>query len=32
MDAALLSVFWVIVALIGAMSGLAFVLGLGKGR
>lgn len=32
MDAAILALFWVIVALIGAMAGLAFVLALGKGR
>lgn len=32
MDAALVSVFWAVVALIGGISGLAFVLGLGKGR
>lgn len=32
MDAALLSVFWCVVALIGGMGGLAFILGMGKGR
>ncbi len=32
MDAVLLSVFWSIIALIGGISGLAFILGLGKGR
>jgi hypothetical protein len=32
MDAALVALFWAIIALIGGMSGLALILGLGKGR